>query len=93
MNFLKWILNILFGWIMDIPFQKMNWASIKEFLLVPKTPVGTILPVQKVYLDSIFGISIFLGLAVIFTSNYCNISYYNLYHYSLKICEIKKSSF
>jgi hypothetical protein len=40
--------------------QKMNWASVKEFLLVPKTPVGTILPVQKVYLDSIFGISIFL---------------------------------
>jgi|GEM_PF-1243318 len=69
MNFLKWILNILFGWIMDIPFQKMNWASVKEFLLVPKTPVGTILPVQKVYLDSIFGISIFLGLAVLINEN------------------------
>ncbi|MDD3597380.1 hypothetical protein [Sulfuricurvum sp.] len=87
MNFLKWLVDIVFGWIMyipkkiiqemekHIPLKEMNWNSVNEFFLVPKRRSG-LLPIESVNLDRILIASLFFGLAVLINENFiatCNL--------------------
>lgn len=87
MNFLKWLADILFRWIIYIPkkiiqnsekfisIKEVNWNSVRDFLLVPKRRSG-LLPIESVNLDRILTVSLFFGLAVLIKENFiatCNL--------------------
>ncbi|MDD2780868.1 hypothetical protein [Sulfuricurvum sp.] len=81
MNFLKWLMNILFGWILYVPkkimqeiekyfsFKAMSLNYVKEFLVMPKQGNGP-LPIQSTNLDIILSATIFVILAVLINENF-----------------------